>query len=243
MRRTPVQGRKVEGEPADADALEDANTKAHSPEAEGAERGVATALLDEMTLRQRGAWIVLAALALATAFAVIAVATLGDDSSAPSAPSNDVPDAASTTVVKADEREIVAAYLGYWKAQGTALEVADPDHPELALYTTGTQLQVNREAIQKVRDQGWATRTPANSVAEARVTVESIEGDHARFRSCELDDGIVVRAETGEPLGLDRGVGTYLWTGEMVRENGKWKVSEATRQQRWEGVAGCWLAE
>ena len=243
MRRTPVQGRRIEGEPADADALKDAHTKAaYSPEAEGVERRVVTALPDEMTVRQRGAWIVLGALAVAAAFAVIAVVTLGGD---PSAPSSDVPDQASTTMVpvKTEEREIVAAYLGYWKAQSAALEIADPDHPELALYTTGTQLQVNREAIEKVRDQGWATRTPANSVAEARVTVESIDGDHARFRSCELDDGVVVRAETGEPLGPDRGVGTYLWTGEMVRENGKWKVSEATRQQKWEGVAGCWLAE
>lgn len=237
MRRTPVQGREVdESEPADV-AHADA---AYGPRGEGVDPRANTATPDEARVRQRGAWIVLATLVVAAAVAVLAVVTLGRGSTAPIAQSDDIPGPSTPVApVKADEREIVDTYLGYWEAQSEAFAAADPDYPPLAHFTTTAQLEVVRDAVKKVHDQGWATRAPVNSIAEQRVTVVSIDGDHARFRSCEIDDGFVIDRATGEPVNPDHGVGTGLWTGEMIRDGGVWKVSHVTRKQEWEGVAGC----
>lgn len=240
MRKTLLPGRQHGSEAPEFDPVDDGHLVGVSITEI---RAAAPTYPDDEVVRQRGAWIVMVALALAALAAVAAVVTWGGNSSSPTAPVNDFPGQASSTPppVKSEKQKIVDTYLGYWKAQNAALRTADPNYPSLADYTATRQLQVVHDAVQRVRDQGWQTRNPPNSVAEARVTVESIDGDHARFRSCELDDSVVVRADTGEPLASNRGVGTALWAGELLREGGSWKVSYAARQQKWEGVAGCWL--
>lgn len=234
-------GRELGSHPADLDVAPEITDKRPSADTglSSDVRGAATA---PDVVRQRGAWVVLLAMVVAAAVvaAVWLTAFQGDSSS-----SSVLPDAPATKAVppaKTEEQKIVDTYLGYFEAQGAALDAADPTYPALADYATGTQLQVVKDAVQKVRDQGWQTRNPPDSVAAARVTVETIEGDHATFRSCELEDGFVVRADTGEPLAPSR-VSTSLWTGELVRERGTWKVSYATAQSKWEGVAGCWLGQ
>ena len=142
---------------------------------------------------------------------------------------------------KTDEEKIVEAVKNYFRVDDEAFEGPDPNHPLYPVYAAGPQLQAAVDAARKAQQQNQATRKPANSVTNQKVTVSSVDGDRARIRVCSVDDGIIVHADTGKPA-YDYPPGfavTALMTGEMVREAGAWKVWSLKQEQRWEGVAGC----
>jgi hypothetical protein len=70
------------------------------------------------------------------------------------------------------------------------------------------------EAAQANRVSGEALRLPPNSISEHRAEVISIEGDQATVRDCAIDDGLVVKLDTGEVL--DDDVLTTLATATKV---------------------------
>jgi len=145
---------------------------------------------------------------------------------------------------RTDEEKIVEAVKNYYRVDDEAFEGAhgpDPNHPLYPVYAAGPQLQTAVDAARKAKEQGLAGRRPANSVSNQKITVTSIEGDRARIKVCSVDDGIIVRVDTGKPA-YDYPTGfavTALLTGEMVREGGSWKVWSLKQDQRWEGIAGC----
>ncbi len=142
---------------------------------------------------------------------------------------------------KTDEEKIVEAVRSYFRVDNEALEGPDPNHPLYSAYATGSQLQAAVDAVKKVKEQGLAGRHPANSITRQQVTVVSVTGDHAAIKVCSVDDGYLVRADTGRPA-YEYPPGfavTGLYNGQMVREGQAWKVSSLTREQRWEGVGGC----
>ena len=142
---------------------------------------------------------------------------------------------------KTDEEKIVENVKNYYRVDDEAFERPDPNHPLYPVYAAGPQLQAAVDAARKAQQQNLAGRKPPNSITEQRVTVLSIEGDRARIRVCDIDDGQIVRADTGKPA-YDYPPGyvvTALMTGEMIRESGTWKVWSLKQEQRWEGLAGC----
>lgn len=142
---------------------------------------------------------------------------------------------------KTDEEKIVENVKNYYRVDDEAFEGPDPNHPLYSVYAAGPQLQAAVDAARKAQQQNLAGRKPPNSITEQRVTVVSIEGDRARIRVCDIDDGQIVRADTGKPA-YDYPPGfvvTALMTGEMIRESGTWKVWSLKQEQRWEGLAGC----
>lgn len=146
---------------------------------------------------------------------------------------------------KTDEEKIVETVKNYFRVDNEALEGPDPNHPLYPVYATGPALQQAVDAVRRAQQQNLAGRSPANSISEQRVTVVSISGDRAQFRVCSIEDGLIVHADTGKPA-YDYAPGhatTGLWTGEVVREHGTWKVWSLKREQRWEGVAGCALGQ
>lgn len=142
---------------------------------------------------------------------------------------------------KTEEEKIVEAVKGYYRVDDEAFQGPHPDDPRYSIYAAGPQLEAAVQAARRAKDQGLAGRIPANSRSEQRVTVLSIDGDRARIRICEIDDGIIVRADTGAPAyNYPPGFAvTALMSGEMVRESGAWKIWSLKQEQRWEGVAGC----
>ena len=140
--------------------------------------------------------------------------------------------------LSAEERLLVQRYVGYWDARFAANSgTPNPKDPALAEFATGPQLAVVVAETQKNLDAGLAFKPRAKPANERRVTVISIKGDQAVVQECFVDDGLVIRRDTG--AAVDDKVATHNVRGELTRVNGVWRVSKAELIQRWEGVAGC----
>ena len=113
----------------------------------------------------------------------------------------------------------------------------DETHPMLDEVATGAAYEALFEAAQANRLGGRVLRLPEDSVSRHDAEVVSISGDRAVVRDCNVDDGLVVDADSGEVL--DDDVVTRLGTATLVREDGRWKVARTRVRQTWEGVAGC----
>ena len=138
------------------------------------------------------------------------------------------------------EEEVLAAWRGYREALDEVnRENPDPDEPLLAQYATGEALETVRAAATRNRDEGVVVAFPENSISEMWTESVSIDGDTATVRSCEVDDGLLLRAENGEVINDD--VVTYLLGATLVREESRWKVSKVVTEAKWDGVAGCAL--
>jgi len=171
----------------------------------------------------------------------------GDDRSAQPAtttttrrPITTEPPTTTTSLVDGGEREVLAAYQGYFDAILAANNPPDQFHPALGQYATGEAFKSVFEAAQANRLAGRALRLPENSKTEHRTKVVSIEDGKATVQDCSIDDGLVVKLDSGEVL--NDTVKTRLVTSTLVQENGTWKVSTSRVEESWEGVAGCAVA-
>jgi hypothetical protein len=133
---------------------------------------------------------------------------------------------------------VIDRYVGFWEARTAAnTGVPNPAAPGLAEFATGDQLAAVVAETQANLDNGVAFR-PADRPANIReVRVVSIEGDIAVVQECVVDDGLVVRRDTGEVV--NDSVTTQSVRGELRRVDGAWRLAAATVIQFWEGVAGC----
>ena len=138
------------------------------------------------------------------------------------------------------EQQVVDRYVAYWEARLAANSgTPNPQHPALAEYATGAQFAAVTAETEQNLDEGLAFRPRESPANVHRVRVVSIEGDRAVVQECFVDDGLVVRRDTGEVLNDE--VATQNVRGELTRVDGVWRVSKAELIQEWEGVAGCAL--
>lgn len=149
--------------------------------------------------------------------------------------------ATSTTVGNPSaEQEVINRYVGYWDARFRANSgTPNPDDPALAEYATGAQLDAVIAETRKNLDDGRAFQPRKNPANIRRVKVISLTGDQAVVQECFVDDGLVVRRDTGAVV--NDTIATHNVRGELTRVDGAWRVSRAQLIQRWEGIAGCAL--
>lgn len=154
------------------------------------------------------------------------------------------PTATSTTSTSgtgganAAEQEVIDRYVGYWDARTAAnTGVPNPAAPVLAEFATGEQLRAVVAETQSNLDGGLAFRQADQPSNFRQVRVVSIEGDAAVVQECVVDDGLVIRRDTGEIV--NDSVTTQSVRGEMRRVDGVWRLAAATVIQFWEGVGGC----
>ena len=148
----------------------------------------------------------------------------------------------STPAADTVEQEIADRYAAYWQARFEANQnPPNPDHPGLREYATGEQLDNVVEETRRNLDEGRALRKPENSVARSSVRVVKVTGDEATLQECVVDDGVVYRFRTGEVV--NDTVATHSVEASMRRVDGVWRVATTRLLQRWEGIAGCALAE
>lgn len=173
----------------------------------------------------------------------IAVSEPSSSSSTSSRPttSQSVPSTTATTVDP--NVEVVERYQAFWEARFDANQPPpDPDDPALAEYATGEQLASVIAETQRNLDEGLALRRPAgNSVRASRVSMVSLDGTTATLQECYVDDGVVFRPQSGEVVNDVVATHSVLATMQLV--DGNWKLERTQLVQRWEGVAGCALAE
>ena len=136
------------------------------------------------------------------------------------------------------EQEVIDRYVGYWTARTAAnTGVPNPADPALSEFATAEQLSVVVAETQANLDDGLSFR-PADQPANFReVRVVSIAGDTAVVQECVVDDGLVVRRDTGEII--NDSVTTQNVRGELHRVDGVWRLAAASVIQSWEGVSGC----
>jgi hypothetical protein len=140
------------------------------------------------------------------------------------------------------EEEVVERYEAFWEARFEAnTEPVNPDHPGLREYATGAQRENVIEETERNAREGRAFRRPENSQDRRSVEVLRIDDHTAVLQDCVVNDGIVYRVDTSEVL--DDSVVTHNVEATMVRVDGQWKLEQARLVQRWEGVAGCALAD
>lgn len=145
----------------------------------------------------------------------------------------------STTVEP--EAELIGRYQSFWEARFQANQSPpDPDDPALADFATGEQLSNVVAETRSNLESGLAFRRPTDQARRSQVNVVSLEGDTATLQDCYVNDGIVYRPATGEIV--NDGVATHSVRGTMQRLEGVWKLARTELVQRWEGVAGCALA-
>lgn len=201
--------------------------------------------------RQAGAfatWLIL------TASVLLLVACSGDDDDGAipttsstrrvtSTTSGEVTGSTSSTAAPSTvEQEITTRYAAFWQARFEANQnPPNPDHPGLKEYATGEQLDNVVEETRRNLSGGLAIRKPEDSVARSSVRVVKVDGDEASLQECVVDDGVIYRYRTGEVVN-DK-VATHSVEASMRRVDGVWKVARTRLLQRWEGVAGCALAD
>ncbi len=138
------------------------------------------------------------------------------------------------------EQEVIDRYIGYWNARFEANSgTPNPEHPALAQFATGAQLDAVVDETQSNLDEGLAIRQADDPHDFQEVTVVELEGDRAVVQECVVSDEVIYRRDSGEVV--NDVVATHNVRGELQRVDGVWKVSSARLLQRFEGVAACAL--
>lgn len=133
---------------------------------------------------------------------------------------------------------VVDRYVAFWQARLEANQApVNPDHPSLAEYATGQQLENVVAETRKRRDDGLAIRRPENSVGKHDVRVVNEGADEVTLQDCSVNDGVIYRVNSGEVV--DDNVVTQSIRATMRLVDGKWKLERASLVQEWPGVAGC----
>ena len=136
------------------------------------------------------------------------------------------------------KQAVVDRYIAFWQARLEANQApVNPDHPSLAEYATGKQLENVIAETRRRRDDGLAIRRPENSVGKHDVRIVNEGTDEVTLQDCSVNDGVIYRVDSGEVV--DDNVVTQSIRAIMRLVDGKWKLEQASLVQEWPGVAGC----
>lgn len=146
--------------------------------------------------------------------------TTASPSGAPAA-SAGAPSTANTD--SATKVEIERAYRNAIRAVQEDAAIPDPGYSALATYNTGTILEQWRLKVTDAKTRELIVRSPTPSVASITIRSIDITGTSATLTICEVDDGEVVNASTGQILN-DR-VASADQRATMTRIDGSWRLS------------------
>lgn len=142
---------------------------------------------------------------------------------------------ATTTTLGPGEAEVAAAYHSYWVVVESASDPPNRNDPRLADHATGAGLKALVDHLSQLQQNGLVVRgeviltMPDGSPS---FTFQSFAGDAATLRDChDASHFLAYDAKSGA---LRDTVDTRrsLWTVDMVREAGSWKVSNITDHSR-----------
>lgn len=148
----------------------------------------------------------------------------------------------AATQFERDKQAVIDAWLSFSRTILEANDPPNPSHPGLAAYSTDRSYEAAVAAIERNRARGVALREPPNSVSRNNPSVISIDSTTAVLQDCDVDGSVLVNMATGEPTPNQGPVPvTSLYRVVLVRasESAPWKVSLSTREQKWDGIAGC----
>ncbi len=181
---------------------------------------------------------------LTTLCAVLAAAACGGDGGtddASPASTTEASEPADTTVAEtttttlSPEAEVEAAVVAHDAMIIRLAQAPDPDDPEIAQRSTGSSRERAESGFAQMVALGqYGQPGPNMSIS---VLHTEVSGDHATVDACEVDDGLLIDAATGNVL--DDDVVTSLVTISLERIDGQWLVSSSVIQDTWDGVTSC----
>lgn len=211
------------------------------PRSNDAEASPLSPLRRRLTGNRR--WVAVAAVAAGAAITAVVMLTAGEDGGKPAVPTpstaaSSPPRQTTTPPTTPDASTVVAdSYLAYLDAFERASEIPDPFWPALKETSTGPEFKEAFDQIQAWKVSGRVASYPGPASRHRRPEVVSVDGATAVLQHCLVDDGQVKVQSTGEVV--DDHALTLLFRVTLVQADNRWKVSETTVEQQWEGVAGC----
>ena len=171
-----------------------------------------------------------AGLAVAVLLVLLAGACSGDDDSAIETNSTDPTQATATasvtpTSTASVEDEILADYMRYWDAYGEAALNLDASLVEE--FAVGEELESIRAELADLRTQGVALRV----VLTHRPVLVEVSGDKAVLMDEMVNNSFFVDPVTKEPPIASGSGETLRDTFYLERIDGKWVVTQSTRQR------------
>ena len=150
---------------------------------------------------------------------------------------------AETTTSRAltEEEVVVQTVADMWQMLNRVGAAPDPEHPELAKYLMGEQLEKSKATMAKWQAQGMFTQASPEDRAEHRPELVSLDGAEAVVEDCSIDDGwLMSRDESGTLTLVDGQAGIRLWRLGLTKTAEGWKVHTATAIETWyAGDPGC----
>ena len=140
----------------------------------------------------------------------------------------------STVAPARTEDAVVSAYRASWAAWYAAVQVANPDAPDIAATTTGNLLAHTRQVLQALQASGERIKAAAGvmPIDSRQPHVVQLQSDtSAVLVDCYLDNTVRYDA-AGHAIGETQPT-FFSATATMVLEHGAWKV--ATLQLRKNG--------
>lgn len=179
--------------------------------------------------------------ALWAVFAAVACGSGEDGGEAPesSPEASDPADTAlaeTTVTTLSPEAEVEAAIAAYDAMINRIVQAPDPNDPEIAQRATGA----NRERVEAGFAQLVALGQYGKPGPNRRSTVlrTVVSGAEATADVCEVDDGLLIDAATGDVL--DDDVVTRLVVISLERVDGAWLIARIDpTNSSWEGVSDC----
>jgi hypothetical protein len=164
----------------------------------------------------------------------------GSDAGSTAGPVNTAYGAVATTQPRwtPAQQEVVDAYLAAVDAELQAGEAADPESPQLVASHTGHALEQLQATYGNDRAAGRRSKLPSDTRFHVDVlAVERMDGDSALVTSCIVDDTVVFVASSGSVV--NDTLAAVLLDTTLVREDGRWKVSDRQTQSTREGSTQC----
>lgn len=172
-------------------------------------------------------------------------ADVGDDN--PAAEAETIPVEELTGVDL--ERHLARRYEAFWLAFDGARSAPSSDpalnHPQLAAFATGDQLEAAYAELEGLAASGQALREPDQAAVPGldneqsiRVRVDLVDGVTAQLAACVVNDMVVY--QTDDDTVVNAQVLTVEGAATMVFTDGAWKVLRSQAVDLQQGVGGCW---
>ena len=121
-------------------------------------------------------------------------------------------------------QQAIDAYLGTQEAFSQAIIAADPDHPELTVHTAGRALDLLRDGLTAIRDQGLRGRGEATFRPEVDQWDDLERPTTIIIRDCMDTSNTELYSVSGEPYEDEPG-GLRLVIATVEIVDGTWKVT------------------
>lgn len=137
-----------------------------------------------------------------------------------------------------DERDVSALVKTFYDELARVSSTSrDPNDPQLAAVLVDPALGFYRGRLEQEKTDGEIWRIASTTTMVTTIERVTIDGDAATVVSCQANDIVVVKADTGEVVNGEPLA--YRSTWKAVRTQKVWRLSDSMRNGTFAGVLAC----